>query len=87
MPYRLVLKPGARRDLDALPADVFARVDTRILVLADDPRPRGSVKMRGTRNGYRIRIGDYRVLYEVDDKAHVVTVARLKHRREAYRDL
>ncbi len=85
MPYRLALKPGARRDLDRLPADLFARVDARIL--SEDPRPPGAGKLRGTRNGFRVRVGDHRILYEVDDATRTVTIARVRHRREVYRDL
>jgi mRNA interferase RelE/StbE len=82
--YRLVLKPAARRDLDALPADVFERVDPHILALADNPRPHGTVKLRGTRNGYRVRVGDYRIIYEIDDRERTVRVGRVGHRREVY---
>ena len=60
------------------------RIALRLALLTDDPRPFGVQKLSGA-SGYRIRIGDYRVLYEIHDKRHLVSVYRIKHRREAYR--
>ncbi|HXW01074.1 MAG TPA: type II toxin-antitoxin system RelE/ParE family toxin [Anaerolineae bacterium] len=53
-------------------------------MLLTDPRPSGVTKLRGTENEWRIRVGDYRVIYEIDDDKHVVTILRIRHRREAY---
>jgi mRNA interferase RelE/StbE len=53
--------------------------------LADKPRPRGTKKLVGAENLWRLRVGTYRILYEVDDKSAVVTAFRIRHRREAYR--
>jgi mRNA interferase RelE/StbE len=60
------------------------RIETAIDGLGDDPRPRGVEKLAG-RDTYRIRVGDYRVVFAVDDGARIVTVARIAHRREVYR--
>ncbi|HET7045705.1 MAG TPA: type II toxin-antitoxin system RelE/ParE family toxin [Gaiellaceae bacterium] len=60
------------------------RITSAIDALADDPRPAGSVALAG-RADYRIRVGDHRIVYAVDDDARVVLVARIAHRREAYR--
>jgi mRNA interferase RelE/StbE len=60
------------------------RIRTAIDSLAGDPRPRGAVKLAG-RNDYRIRVGDYRVIYAVDDEERLIIVARIAHRREVYR--
>jgi mRNA interferase RelE/StbE len=60
-------------------------VDRKIQALAEDPRPRGSIKMTGVGNAYRIRIGDWRIIYEIDDTAQTVVVTVVAHRREAYR--
>lgn len=60
------------------------RVIAKILGLAEDPYPRGSIKLRG-RAGLRVRIGDYRLMYEVDDNSRTLSVLRVLHRREAYR--
>ena len=76
--------PSGMRDLDALEKSVFDRVRAKILMLQDSPRPAGSVKLTAT-EGYRIRAGDYRILYRVDDRKKIVFIYRVKHRKEAYR--
>jgi mRNA interferase RelE/StbE len=86
LPFSIVIPRAAERDLDRLAGDLFARVDAAILALADDPHPHGSMKLAGAANGYRVRVGDWRILYTVDDAAQTVTVARVRHRREVYRD-
>jgi len=60
------------------------RIGERIEALADDPHPAQSARLTG-QSGFRLRVGDYRVLYEVDDAAQVIAVLRVRHRREAYR--
>ncbi len=87
MPYRVTLKRVADRDLDRLTRETASQVAQTLRALAIDPRPPGTVKLRGSRNHYRLRVGDYRILYEVDDAARTVTIARVRHRREVYRDL
>jgi mRNA interferase RelE/StbE len=83
--YALLIKRSAERDLRRLPGVFFQRVNERILSLRDDPRPPGVRKLVGAREGWRIRAGDYRILYQIDDDAQTVTIVRIKHRREAYR--
>jgi mRNA interferase RelE/StbE len=85
--YRLAILPAAERDLRALPAAIAARLDARIRSLADTPRPRGVERIRTTRGGLRLRVGDYRILYTVDDAQQVVTIGRAGHRRDVYRGL
>ena len=87
MAYRLEITPAAARDLRALPAAILARLDARIRALADTPRPRGAEPIRGRRGGLRLRLGDYRILYTVDDAQQVVTIGRAGHRRDVYRGL
>ena len=70
--------------MDRLPIGVARRVWEKLLVLEREPRPRGAAKLEGI-EGYRIRVGDYRIVYLVDDDARVVDVARIGHRREIYR--
>ena len=82
--YALRIKQSAQKELDALDDSLFARIDRKILALADDPRPAGCKKLSGFRDQWRIRIGDYRVLYLVEDAIVTVTVTRIAHRREAY---
>ena len=84
MAYRVEIARAAFRDLAALPHSMRSRTRDAIDGLADEPRPFGSLKLTG-REGYRLRIGDYRVLYEIDDSASTVAVTRVLHRRDAYR--
>jgi mRNA interferase RelE/StbE len=84
MRYEVRIARAAEKDMDKLPATIHARVSTRILSLEDNPRPRGTKKLSG-REEYRLRIGEYRVLYIVDDNNGIVTVFAVSHRREVYR--
>jgi len=70
--------------MDKLPALIHRRISRRILLLEDNPRPTGARKL-GDRDEYRLRVGDYRILYSIDDKGHIVTVFAVGHRREVYR--
>jgi mRNA interferase RelE/StbE len=83
--HEIYIERTAERDLKRLPAGAFARVVARIRALAANPRPEGSRKISGSERDWRIRIGDYRVVYEVDDEASVVRVMRVRHRSEVYR--
>ena len=85
MGYRIYLKPAARRDLHALPRETLKRVDAKILSLADQPRPMGAEKLAGENSALRVRVGDYRILYIVDDARAEILVTRIRHRREVYR--
>lgn len=87
MAYAIELTRAASKDLADLPKDILKRVDTHILALADDPRPQGVETVKGGSGLLRIRVGDYRVLYEVDDQALTVLIVKIRHRREAYRGL
>ncbi len=82
--YQTLLQPRARKEFLDLPADLARKVHEAIQSLEEDPRPRQSIKLSGG-EGYRLRVGDFRVLYEIDDPGRVVTIYRIKHRREAYR--
>lgn len=83
--YRIVFKPSAQRAFFALPKDVQKRIDKRLLSLQDNPRPAGIKALTGEPGVYRLRIGDYRVLYEIHDDQVLVLVLRIGHRREIYR--
>ena len=82
--YTLEIKPSAGKELDALDDALFARIDRKIMPLAENPRPPGCKKLRGYKDHWRIRVGDWRVLYVIDDAAKRVSVTRLAHRREVY---
>jgi len=83
--YEVYLERTAERDLKRLSADIFHRIIIRIKSLAKDPKPSGSLKIRGSKSDWRIRIGDYRVIYEIDERTNAVKVMRIRHRREVYR--
>lgn len=83
--YEVYLEGAAERDLKRLPAEVFHRIIPRIRALAQNPRPPGCRKLTGSENDWRVRIGDYRVIYEIDEAEEAVRVFRVRHRREAYR--
>jgi mRNA interferase RelE/StbE len=85
--YRLEDTAAARRDLQELPRDILIRIEARIQALTENPRPRGDERVQGTQGGLRVRVGDYRILYTVDDAQQVVTIGRVRHRRDVYRGL
>ncbi len=85
MAYRVELRPSAARELARLPRDERERVDARILSLADDPRPMGAIKLHDRSGEHRARVGDYRIVYVIDDAARLVTVTQIGNRRDVYR--
>ena len=82
--YSLHIKHSAQKELDSLDDALFNRIDRKILPLAGNPRPAGCKKLKGFKDLWRIRIGDYRVVYVVDDAIKTVTVTHIAHRREGY---
>jgi mRNA interferase RelE/StbE len=83
--YELVFKRSVAKDLRALSRQDLQRILSRFRSLADEPRPAGYEKLSG-RELYRIRQGDYRVVYSIEDEQLVVQVIRIAHRRDVYRD-
>jgi len=86
MSYELLIERRAEKDLKKLEASLFTVVVEKIKSLSENPHLAGSRKLSGFQNDWRIRIGDYRVLYEIDNKARTIKIMRVKHRREVYRD-
>ncbi len=84
-PYRVQIEPTVDRTVSKLTPRVRDRILRRIQELANDPRPPGCVKLAGVADTYRIRVGDYRIFYEVHDRMILVVVVRVGHRREVYR--
>ncbi len=84
MKYEVRIVLAAEKEMNKLATQVHTRVSRRILSLEDNPRPRGARKLSG-REEYRLRVGDYRVIYIIDDQALTVTVFVVGHRREVYR--
>ena len=84
--HRVEVQRSAERDLDRLSKTLFDRISARLLALAEEPRPPGAEKLAGL-GAFRVRVGDYGIIYEVDDSARVVVVTRIRHRREVHRKL
>lgn len=82
--YAVELKPSARKELESLPDNVLTRVFSKLEALTFDARPAGCKKLKGYKDQWRIRVGDWRVVNIVDDKARLVSVTRIAHRREVY---
>jgi mRNA interferase RelE/StbE len=83
--YEVVLARSARREIEALDASVVHRIFPRLEALATEPRPKDCRKIRGSQAIWRIRVGDYRIVYEVNDDARLVDIVAVRHRSKAYR--
>ncbi|MEE9202773.1 MAG: type II toxin-antitoxin system RelE/ParE family toxin [Dehalococcoidia bacterium] len=84
MPYRIETSRRAQKEVTSLSARVTEPLTRAIDGLTQEPRPRGAVKLKGT-DLWRVRVGDYRAVYHIDDDHMLVTVLRVGHRREVYR--
>jgi len=82
--YAVELKPSARKELESLPDTVLSRVIRKIESFALDPRPAGCKKLKGYKDLWRVRVGDWRVVYIVNDAARLVSVTRVAHRSKVY---
>jgi mRNA interferase RelE/StbE len=83
--HQVLLERAAERDLRRLSNEVHERVIAAIRALAHDPRPAGCRKLTGSKNDWRIRVGDWRVVYQIADAARIVRVNRVRHRGDVYR--
>jgi mRNA interferase RelE/StbE len=83
--WQIEIARDARKELERLPTQIQTRISKAILALEENPFPHGCKKLKN-RDGFRIRVGDYRVLYFVDTKAKQIVVGVIGHRREVYRD-
>ena len=84
-PYDVSFRRSAERDMRKLDVRLQSRVLRAVERLAQDPRPDGCRKLQGSDDAYRLRVGDYRVIYTVDDAVLIVAVERVRHRRDVYR--
>jgi len=85
MPYTVIIENKAQKDFLKLSMPHSGAVKKHINELEKNPRPSGVKKLAGTSDGYRVRTGDYRIFYTIDDRQKIVTIYRIRHRREVYR--
>jgi len=85
MKYRIEFSPTAESQFKKLPKEVQIRLKHRIDILAENPFPRGVKKLSAQENFYRLRIGDYRIIYQVQGKALLILILKLGHRKNVYR--
>ena len=85
--YSVSFKPSVEKDLRSLSKILISRVLERVERLKNDPFPRQAITLSGTERLYRIRVGDYRIVYEVDTQAKQILIHYVRHRREVYRAL
>ena len=83
--YQVTFARSARRELESLPINVAARILTKIETLTDNPGPHGCKKLQGPSQLWRLRVGEYRVVYKIDDKDLIIDISVVRHRSEAYR--
>ena len=86
MNYTILISKSVQKQIDKLPNPVNFRIKDKIRQLTENPRPSGVVKLKGYENQYRIRVGDYRIRYEISDAQLNVKLLQCKHRREIYKD-
>ena len=84
MAYRIEVTPRARKDLRTLSMRVRQIMADQIDALKNDPRPQGCKKLKGREDFYRIRVGDYRVVYQIEDKVLLILIVRIGDRKEIY---
>ena len=87
MAYRIEFRPAALRSMRRIPRPYNRRLMTAIGALAETPRPPGSVRLQGPEGFRRVRVGDYRIIYLIQDQAFLVCVVRVAHRKDVYRRL
>lgn len=84
MAYKINIRPSAIKDLDSLPEKEAQKISFRLFQLKEEPRPIGVQKL-SLKEGYRIRCGNYRILFEINDVSKTVFIYRIKHRKEVYK--
>ncbi len=83
--YKITIGSSAEKDLDKLPKGALRKIEPAIDALANEPRPNGCKKLKGTYEDlWRIRVGDYRIVYSVADKVEIIDIRRVRHRRDVY---
>ena len=85
--YTLTFARSARKELEKITVSTAERILGRVTALQENPRPPGAIKLQGETRLWRLRVGDYRVVYSIDDTAKTIDVSIIRHRRDVYRDL
>jgi mRNA interferase RelE/StbE len=85
MPHFVEYLPSVKKQLDVMTGDIKGRISATVDDLEDNPRPPGCKKLKGIDDTYRIRVGDYRIVYEIHDTVLIVLVIRIAHRGKVYR--
>ncbi len=86
MAYSVIISKSVQKQIKQLTQPTRKRVQDKLLALKMESRPPGELKLKGYTNQYRLRVGDYRIRYEIDDENSVLRVLQCKHRREVYKD-
>lgn len=84
MNYQIIIKPSAQKDLDKLPIKELAKIASKLKLLEQNPRPIGIQKL-SNEDGCRIRSGNYRILFLIDDRTNKIFIYRIKHRKDVYK--
>jgi mRNA interferase RelE/StbE len=85
--YRIVIARSAEKDFNSIPSHFIQRISKQIDALAFEPRPRGSKKLKGESNLWRVRIGDYRIVYYIFEDTIMIKIVGISHRKDIYRNL
>lgn len=87
MPYKIFIERRAEKEFEETPKEIQKKLTSIIVKLKDNPRPPNVRKISGSEDYYRIRVGDYRIVYEIKDKEKRINIFRIRHRKEAYLNL
>ena len=87
MSYKVILKPSVVKELKAIPKRDHRRITIAIELLSENPFPNNARKIAGHTNDYRVRVGDWRIIYEVQNNKLIIFVLRIGHRKDVYRNL
>ncbi len=82
--YKVTIVRSARKELEALDSQIIKRIFPKLEDLAVNPRPSGCAKLQGENVLWRIRVGDYRIVYLINDKKHLIDIIRIRHRKDVY---
>jgi len=83
--FQILVERSAEKELKRIASNARPKLVSAILILAENPRPSGCRKLVGSENDWRIRVGDYRIIYEIADEIRIVRITRIRHRKDSYR--